>query len=71
MSPAMKPVFSSTVESVGHDSETSELYVTWKGGRTSIYEGVPAKVAADAQNSWSVGQAVREIRDQYSHRYKG
>lgn len=67
--PEMKPVYSSTVTAVGHDPETGELYVTWKGGRTSIYEGVPAKVAADVQNSWSVGQAVREIRDQYPHRY--
>lgn len=70
--PQMTPVYSSSVQSVGHDPETNELHVQWKNGKTSIYEGVPANVASDVRNAWSVGQAVNTmIKDAYSHRYAG
>jgi hypothetical protein len=66
----MTPVYSSNVKSIGHDPDSNELHVEWNTGKVSIYEGVPAKVASDVQNAWSVGQAVRDmIKDNYGHRY--
>lgn len=70
--PQMTPVFSSNVKAIGHDPETNELHVEWQNGKVSVYEGVPAKVASDVQNAWSVGKAVNEqIKDNYNHRYRG
>lgn len=70
MPPTMKSVYSSNVTHVGHDPETSELHVTWKSGKTSVYEGVPADLAEQVRTSHSVGTAVREmIVPSYTHRY--
>lgn len=70
MPPVMREVFSSNVERIGHDAETGELYVGWKGGKTSVYTGVPADVADSVMNDWSVGKAVRsQIQPAYAHRY--
>lgn len=68
--PVMQSVYSSNVNRVGHDPETGELHVQWQGGKTSIYSGVPAALASDVAQSWSVGKAVREqIIPNYEHRY--
>ena len=70
MPPVMKEVFSSNVSSVGYDAEKKELYVTWSGGKTSVYEDVPPDVGEQAQTSWSVGTFLRQnVRDQFKHRY--
>lgn len=72
MSPIMQSVFSSHVDRIGHDSDTGDLHVQWQGGKTSVYSGVPAALASDVRNSWSVGKAVREqIIPNYKHRYSG
>jgi hypothetical protein len=68
----MVSVFSSHVSEVNYDAETSELYVTWDSGKTSVYAGVPPDVADGAQTSWSVGEFLhREVKPKYSHRYLG
>lgn len=72
MPPKMKPVYSSHVDKIGHDSDTQELHVQWQGGKTSIYSGVSAALADEVSNSWSVGKAIHEqIKDNYPHRYGG
>lgn len=39
---AMKEVESSNIEALGHDPETFELFVRFRGGSTHIYSGVSA-----------------------------
>jgi hypothetical protein len=66
----MKEVFSSNVDQIGYDEDTSELTVVWKGGKTSIYSGVPQSVAEQTMNDWSVGKAINaNIKPAYAHRY--
>lgn len=68
--PAMTSVYSSNVQSIGYDPDTQELHVTWTSGKTSVYTGVPAKLADEIPKSWSVGKAVKEqIVGQYPHKY--
>lgn len=64
-----KNVFSTMVTSVAYDEEKAELSVTWaKGGKTSVYAGVPEGVALDLSNAPSVGQMViTEIKPYYQH----
>ena len=70
MPPVMMSVYSSHVDRIGHDPETQQLFVQWQNGKTSVYSGVPAGVAQDVSNNWSVGQAVREqIIPNYPHEY--
>ena len=69
--PWTKSVFSSRVTEIGYDEQTKELSVTWsKGGKTSIYEGVPEEVALDLSTSVFVGTMIgTEIIPNYKHRY--
>lgn len=70
MPPVMHSVHSSHVNRIGHDADTSEMHVEWDNGKTSIYSGVPAGLADQVRNSWSVGKAIREmIRGKFDHRY--
>lgn len=63
-------VFSSNVDQVGYDADTSELYVQWVKGRTSVYSGVDAELAKQIANAPSVGGALNEfIKPFYAHRY--
>ena len=68
--PVMKGVYSSHVDRIGYDAEAQDLHVTWQGGRTSIYSGVPPEKADSVMNAWSVGQALHEeVKPHHSHRY--
>lgn len=68
--PDMRSVYSSSVDSIGHDPETNELHVKWQNGKTSVYEGVPAETAESVMGSASIGKALHSmVRNQYSHRY--
>lgn len=62
---------SENVATIEYDTDSSELFVTWKrSGKTSIYEGVPPDVADTVAKSWSVGAALNEqIKGKYPHRY--
>lgn len=67
-----KSVFSSNVQSVGYDSETGDLLVTWNNGRRSAYSGVPEGVAIQLSKAPSVGTMLNtEIKPAYPHRYVG
>ena len=67
--PDMRPVYSSVVDEIGY--EDGALFVRWsRGGKISVYEGVPADLAAQVRNAPSIGKALREqIQDAYKHRY--
>lgn len=73
MPPDMRAVFSDSIAAIGHDPQTNELHVTWKGdkkGRTSVYSGVPAALARQVSNAPSVGQALHQlVKPNYAHRY--
>lgn len=65
-----KDVYSSNVASVGYDSETKELIITWTKGKRSIYSGVPEELAEQLANASSVGSMLNaEIKPYYVHRY--
>lgn len=71
MAKVSKQVFSSNVDVVSYDAATAELGVTWKNGRTSIYDGVPAEIADQCMSAWSVGKFIKQsIIPIYPHRYK-
>lgn len=69
--PEMRTVFSSHVAAIGHDSTTGELHITFsKTGRTVVYAGVPAAVAAQVMAAPSIGEALhRLVRGRFEHRY--
>ncbi len=63
-------VFSSMVNEIGWDDETSDLIVTWNNGRKSAYAGVSEDVALALSNAPSVGNMINsEIKPNYQHRY--
>lgn len=65
----MREVYSTRVSEIGY--ENGELHVTWtKSGKTSVYSGVPEKLAEDVMNAPSIGTALKsEIEGRYPHRY--
>lgn len=63
-------VFSTMVNEVGWDDDTSDLIITWNNGRKSAYAGVPEDVALSLANAPSVGAMINsEIKPYYQHRY--
>lgn len=62
----MIPVSSSNIASVGHDSNTGDLYVDFLNGDTYVYSGVPAEVFEAFANSSSPGRFLHSnIKNQY------
>lgn len=65
-----RSVFSSNVSEIGYDSDSGEMLVTWKNGKTSAYAGVSEETADAAARAPSVGQFLNsDIKPFYSHRY--
>jgi len=64
-------VFSSMISSVGYDTDSNELLVTFsRNGKTAAYQGVPEDKANELANAPSVGQMfLSEIRDAFPFRY--
>lgn len=70
MPPIMHEVLSSNVDRIGYDADARELLVTWKGGKTSAYSGVPPSLGENAHKNWSVGDFLNgSIKSHYPHRY--
>lgn len=66
----LKPVQSSNVAAIGHDTEGGDFFVQWKDGRVSCYGDVPAETAEQVLKADSVGKAVRSILAiNFKHRY--
>jgi len=65
----MKEVYSNRVAEIGYDD--GKLAVKWaKGGRTSVYTGVPEQLANEVMNAPSIGQALKmSIEGVYPHSY--
>jgi hypothetical protein len=65
-----RSVFSSHIESVGYDPDTSEYLVKWGRGKVSAYTGVPPELAKQVSNAPSVGSAIHEfIKPKFPHKY--
>ena len=65
-----KDVYSSNVQSVGYNSETKEMLITWTRGKRSIYSNVPEELAEQVANAPSVGSMLNaEIKNYFPHRY--
>ena len=63
-------VFSSIISDIGWDSDTEELLVTFRNGRTAAYKGVPEDKAVELANAASVGTSFNsEIKGFYNFRY--
>jgi len=66
-----KDVISSMIANVAYEEEGAKLIVTWaKGGRRSVYEGVPEELAEQLSTSPSAGSMMHtEIIPYYRHYY--
>ena len=65
----MVPVSSSNIDSVGYDTENSNLYVKFIGSGTYEYANVPEHVYNDLLNADSVGKYFHaNIRSSYSYK---
>ncbi len=66
----MREVYSSRVRRIGY--EDGKLAVQWvKGGKTSVYIGVPERLADEVMNAASVGSALKlSIEGVYPHSYE-
>lgn len=54
--PQMHPVDSSNLRAVGYDADSQELTVTFNGGRSYVYKGVPNGVLEDLLSAASAGK---------------
>jgi hypothetical protein len=61
MSPAMQPVVSDAVASIGYDAAAEDVYVEFNSGRTYVYMQVPRPVWQDFERSDSKGGFVNHI----------
>jgi len=56
-------------QSIGYDSDTGTMIVTFNTGQAYAYANVPEDVATDAANAPSVGEFINsEIKGRYSYR---
>ena len=73
--PAMRPVFSSHVHSIGYDEETRELHVRFQAigntpSRTAVYRDVSPKIANGVLTAPSIGMALHlRVRGQHDFGY--
>ena len=68
----MTVVRSSTINSVGHDPETSEMTVNFSNGGSYVYDGVPAALYQALLDSPSAGSFLhRHIKGRYAYRKVG
>jgi hypothetical protein len=70
MTVTWRDVFSSHVNRVGHDDATGEMLVEWKSGKVSAYEGVAAEKVDEISRSYSIGERLKDIKSNHTHRYR-
>ena len=61
MAPSMQPVESSSVEAVGFESQTNELWIRYAGGATYVYAPVPRSIHRELLGSASIGSYVNQF----------
>ena len=67
--PEMVPVDSSSIDLVGYDEETQELYIQFSSGSTYVYDAVSAYTFDEFLNAPSKGSYFnREIKPNYQCR---
>lgn len=57
----MTPVSSSNISAIGYDEETNELRVSFNGGATYSYAGVPLKEYKALMQSGSKGKYLHNV----------
>lgn len=69
MGPEMERVESSSVEAVGFDQQTNELWIRFVGGATYVYAPVPRSVYRELLSSGSIGTYVNHhIKPRFGYR---
>ena len=58
--PEMKPVVSSQIKSIGHDTNTDTLYIRFSSNTIYQYKDVPHNVYIEMLNSPSVGKFLND-----------
>ena len=61
MSVEMKPVESSNVAAIGHDSDADELHVQFRSGATHVYGGVDAEKHQELLDAPSIGSHLSRV----------
>jgi len=61
MVPEMHPVESSAIETIGYDPEASTLAITFTGGATYFYLGVPPHLYDQLMTAESKGSFVNKV----------
>lgn len=65
----LKPIRSSNLEAIGHDPDSQELQVQFKGGGVYAYDGVPKELFEELLNAKSVGSLFHaKIKDKFKFR---
>jgi len=65
----LQSVYSTMVQEIAYDADREEMIVTWKGGTSGAYSGVPEDVAQSCAHAASVGQFINsEIKPIYAYR---
>lgn len=61
-------VFSSSVNSIGFDSDIGDLKINFKSGRSYLYADVPESVYDNLMDSDSIGRFVNDkIKPKYAY----
>ena len=58
MAPRMQPVESSSVDAVGFEAQTNELWIRYMNGATYVYAPVPRSIHRELLASASIGAYV-------------
>ena len=73
---ALRPVFSSHIDSIGYDEDTQELHVQFQGStnrppKIAVYRNVPYATAHAVLSAPSIGIAMhRSVRGKFPFGYK-
>jgi hypothetical protein len=64
-----RPVYSERAQTVSYDDQTQEMTVLWKNGKSTVYAGVPEKLALELSNAPSVGSMINsDFTGKFPHR---
>lgn len=67
--PDMTPVDSTTLEKVGYDADSRELYLQFLSGSTYVYSDVSPETHQELLDADSIGSYFnREIKPNYAYR---
>ena len=66
MTVELKPVVSSSIQSVGYDEQAREMHVQFKSGKTYVYKGVEPHTYRNMLRAPSIGKFhAQHVKDTY------